>query len=105
MKRKKALDTLEKTMRYTQTHRTVPSPDDIWQAGIMDAVWQEGPHHDAAGQTNRIDRLLRRIIVLATAAAMIAMLLCGYEYFRSNSLIEYQTLNDPAQLTLLAMNQ
>jgi hypothetical protein len=105
MKRKKEVGTLEKAMRHAQTHRTVPSPDEIWQAGIMDAVWQEGPHYIADGQTKRADRLVRRIIVLASCATVLAIMLCGYEYIRSESVIEYQALNDPAKLTQLAMNQ
>ena len=105
MKGKKAVDSLEKAMRHAQTHRTVPQLDEIWQAGIMDAVWQEGPHYNAAGQANRTNRLLRRIILMASCATAIAIVLCGYEYYRSESAIEYQALNDPAKLTLLAMNQ
>lgn len=105
MTHKKKIDTLEKAMRFVQQHRTAPETDVTWQAGIMDAVWQEGPYHEEAARVNGTDRMLRGIIVFATGTVMIALLLCGYEYYRSGSLIEQQMLNDPAKLTVLAMNQ
>jgi hypothetical protein len=105
MKHKKKVEKLEKAMQFAQKHRTIPETDVIWQAGIMDAVWQEGPYHEEAVRKNGTDRLLRGIIVLATCTTMVALLLCGYEYYRSGSMIEQQLFNDPAKLTVLAMNQ
>ena len=105
MRHTKKVDTLEKAMQFSRKQRTAPETDIIWQASIMDAVWQEGPYHETTTRKNGTIRLLRGIIVLATGTAVIALLLCSYEYYRAESLIEQQLFNDPAKLTVLAMNQ
>ena len=87
------------------------NPEDIiipagWKQQVMEAVWTVGPIRQIAAKANGVifDRILWRVALTATVLAVIAVIFGVNEYLQFESSLIQMAVEDPADLSAIAMN-
>ena len=98
---------IERILLQAGQHRT----DDVtipagWKQNVMDAVWTVGPLRQIAEKTNGLafDRFLWRVAFTAAVLAAIAVMFGVSEYLQFDASLMQMAVEDPTELSAIAMN-
>ena len=77
-----------------------------WKQNVMEAVWTIGPFRQIAEKANsvRFDRILLRVALTAAVLAVMAVIFGVNEYLQFESSLIQMAVEEPTDLSAIAMN-
>jgi hypothetical protein len=107
MNNRKKIKQIEEILLQAGQHSagdiTVPAG---WKRQVMESVWTVGPFRQIAEKANGIlfDRILWRVALTAVVLAVIAVIFGVNEYLQFESSLIQMAVENPADLSAIAMN-